>query len=160
MLLYCGGQVSSEFRSIFLCCCIVKDRSRLSLDLSFYVAVLWMTGLVWVSPTGTGTQVDSSQPSGPRVQCSGSSAQHTTTTTIWRGTGWTGMRCALPFGQGQGWHHEFEGGGSMHWKVEGQYSKNTKLLKRWGGCMTPKLIWWYRPWIGKGKGGWGMTLCT
>jgi len=40
--------------------------------------------------------------------------------------------------RGQGRRHEFEGKGggvSMHWKVGGQYSKNTKCLTRWG--MTP-----------------------
>jgi len=37
-------------------------------------------------------------------------------------------------GYTQGRRHEFEGGGSMHWKVGGggQYSENTENWKRWG----------------------------
>jgi len=30
-------------------------------------------------------------------------------------------------GGGGARHHESEGGGSMHWKVGGQYSKNTQI---------------------------------
>jgi len=42
--------------------------------------------------------------------------------------------------------HEFEGGGSMHWKVGGGlYSKNTKIWKRWG-VHDPQLLWWCRLW--------------
>jgi len=36
----------------------------------------------------------------------------------------------------QGRRHKFEGGGSMHWKVGGQYSENTNIEKG-RGCMTP-----------------------
>jgi len=32
----------------------------------------------------------------------------------------------------QGWRHEFEGGGSIHWKVGVQYIKNSKIVKPWG----------------------------
>jgi len=34
-------------------------------------------------------------------------------------------------------HHEFEGGGSMHWKVGGRFNtvKNTRIWWMWG-CMT------------------------
>jgi len=54
----------------------------------------------------------------------------------------------------QGRGHEFEGGESMYWKVEGQYSKNTRIWKRWG-CMTPRNSYGGAApgWMSEGRGG-------